>query len=141
MLVAIPEWNGRISPVFEEAHYFKLFRIEDGQLTDRTEIRIEDINPDHKLKALLQAGVNLIICGAITNYSQRLAEVNGLQVIGFIAGSVEQVLIAWMSGNWQQDLHCMPGCGRRRRQRGSKSGCQQRGRGGRQNRFNKNPGR
>ncbi len=120
MLVAIPEWNNRISPVFDEALNFRIFRIEAGSVNDSTNLEFQPQSVEHKIERLLKAGVNIIICGAISRYVQRIAEMNGISVIPFIAGDVETVLDEWLSGNWQDAHYRMPGCGGRNRYRGNR---------------------
>ncbi len=117
MLIAIPEWNNRISPVFDEALYFKLFRIEADSVMERSELELPVQAIEHQLEHLQKAGVNILICGAISRYLQRQAEMNGILVIPFIAGDVESVVKDWLSGNWQDAHYRMPGCGGRNRYR------------------------
>jgi predicted Fe-Mo cluster-binding NifX family protein len=126
MLIAIPEWNGRLSPVFDEARNIRLYQIEGGILSDRRQYELSAGSPEERIALLVQEGIQTLICGAISGYSQRLAEMNGIKVVPFIAGEVEQVLIDWLSGNWQQTDYFMPGCGRG--QRNKSRNCRRQGR-------------
>lgn len=131
MLIAIPEWNRRVSPVFDEAHYFRIFKVDSGILLERGEIELTSNSQEQRISELSSLQINTIICGAISNYTLQLAEAANIAVMPFIAGEVEQVLTSWLSGNWQQECCFMPGCGRRQHRR--ERGCGQRGRGRRIN--------
>jgi len=113
MLIAIPEWNKRISPVFDEALHFKFYRIIAGEVSEIADQELPPLLSGRQIEFLSEAGVNILICGAISNYLQREAERNSISVIPFLAGDTELVIQEWLSESWQQGRHRMPGCGRR----------------------------
>ncbi|MCF7911852.1 MAG: hypothetical protein K9M99_04955 [Candidatus Cloacimonetes bacterium] len=121
MLIAIPEWNQRISPVFDEALHFKFYRIQEGIICEVADQELPGLLAGKQLEFLLLAGVDILICGAISRYLQREAELNGISVIPFLAGETDVVINEWLSVGWQHGRHCMPGCGRR--QCGQDAGC------------------
>jgi len=125
MLIAIPEWNGRISPVYDEARYFRIFEVEAGRIISEKGLSFKNEEIYMRMEEFLRLRVDTIICGAISHYQQSLAEMNGIRIISFIAGEVDEVLSEWISGNWQKSSYYMPGCRRRKRmnERGHRQRC------------------
>ena len=115
MLIAIPEWNKRISPVFDEALYFKFYQIQVGEIIEIAGHSLPEQLVGKQIELLSEAGVDVLICGAISRQAQREAILNSISVIPFLAGDTELVIKEWMSGTWQQERYCMPGCGRGQR--------------------------
>lgn len=118
MKTAITIWNGRIAPVFDVARLCLLIE-EDS----RSELPLPDGNATIRASFLRDKDVAVVICGAISREYENALVASGIEVISFIAGSIEQVLEAWHAGTLVQQHFAMPGCGCRRRR------CRNRGQG------------
>jgi predicted Fe-Mo cluster-binding NifX family protein len=59
--------------------------------------------------------VRKLVCGAVSAPVQDELDRRGIEVIGFVAGEVDDVLRALMTGRLPHPALAMPGCGRRRR--------------------------
>ena len=118
MNVAVTAWDGRISPVFDSAKTLMLAEIKDGEVVSR---RYESIDPvwiSHLADRLRELGVDVLICGAISQTPSTIIEANGIRLIPFIGGAIEEVLNAFArSGRIAPDF-LMPGCGRGQRRQG-----------------------
>ncbi|AQQ10009.1 hypothetical protein L21SP3_01831 [Sedimentisphaera cyanobacteriorum] len=126
MKLAITIWAGRIAPVFDAAGKAVIVDVppEGGELS-RTEVILPGTSPFEKVSFLAEIGVESLICGAISRPVQEFALSSGMEVMGFIAGDVEQVLSGWLSNSLTAASFAMPGCrGRRggRRRRKGKAG-------------------
>jgi len=130
MKVAIPYWQGRVSPVFDVAGNVLLVDIADGREQARQNVALEASPPQARAAWLTATGVNVLICGAISSPLELAVSTSGIEVIGQTCGEVECVLAAFIRGELDEDVFRMPGCcgrgGSRRRFRGG------RGRGGAQ---------
>lgn len=60
---------------------------------------------------LREMGVELLVCGAVSNGLLRLLNSQGIKVIPFVAGDLETVLLAWLEGRLPDNSLLMPGCG------------------------------
>lgn len=118
MKTAITIWNGRIAPVFDVARQCLI--IEDDS---RTELTIPEGNAAYKASFFGNHNVSQMLCGAISCEYENALITSGIEVISFIAGSLEQVIDAWKEGTLVQAHFAMPGCGCRRRR------CRNRGHG------------
>lgn len=116
MRVAIPNWEGRVSPVLDSAGSVLLVDVADG-----LELRREE-RPLLRSEALVRAGellrlqVEVVICGAISAPLEAALVSAGVRVFGFVCGGVEDILAAFLSGGLTRQAYLMPGCRGRRGQ-------------------------
>lgn len=118
MKVAVPDWHGRVSPVFDVAEYLLLVdldREEDGQ---RQTAMLASSLPHERARQLAELGVDVLLCGAISWSLEALLTQNGIRVVPLVCGAVEEVVTAFREGTLEQGGFAMPGCCRSRR-RGS----------------------
>jgi predicted Fe-Mo cluster-binding NifX family protein len=116
MKVAIPHWQGRISPVFDVAGRLLVVEVDDGAEQSRRDVGLDSEDPRLRAGALAQLGTDVLICGAISRQMQMALSAVGIEVIAQTCGEVEEVLAAFTQGRLPQDGFLMPGCCRRRRQ-------------------------
>lgn len=121
MKIAIPCWQNRISPVFDVARNVLLVDVIDGPEQVRTNVQMNDDSIQARVKALVDLGTNVLVCGAISRPLEMGLALRGVKVIPHMCGQVEQVLAAFIAGDLDQEKFIMPGCCRRRR-RGSGGG-------------------
>jgi predicted Fe-Mo cluster-binding NifX family protein len=118
MRVAIPQWQGRVSPVFDVAVNLLLIDMEDGRETRREERRLIATEPSARIVEFLSCGAGILICGAISAPLRSRLIAAGVQVIGFACGMVDEVLAAYLNGSLASRRFVMPGCQRWRRREG-----------------------
>ncbi len=118
MRIAIPQWLGRVSPVFDVAGTLLLIDIENGQETWREQKPLLQTEPAGRTAELLSLGVGVLICGAISASMKARLTSAGMQVIGFTCGVVDDVLAAFVKGGMPDQTFLMPGCHGCRRQQG-----------------------
>jgi len=128
MRVAIPNWNGRVSPVFDVAKALLLVDLDGGRAMERRELLLPPSSPRMRAASVAGTGANVLICEAISRPLEVMLVASGVRVIPNVCGTVEQVLAAYASGRLSAPTFQMPGCRRRgRRGRGPARG--RRGRG------------
>ena len=116
MRVAIPHWQGRVSPVFDVAGNVLLVDVADGKEQARQNVAVEAEQPQARASLLAGHGAAVLICGAISWPLEMALASAGIEVIPQTCGDIEQVLAAFVNGQLQQDAFLMPGCCGRRRQ-------------------------
>ncbi|MBS3763605.1 MAG: hypothetical protein KGZ25_09930 [Planctomycetes bacterium] len=107
--IAIPNWNGRVSPLFDTALSVTLVEIENNSEVGRMAENIQSPRPEQRVELLVQFDVETLICGAISRPLAHRAQVSGIQVIGWITGQLEKVLAAYLTGQLPADRFMMPG--------------------------------
>jgi predicted Fe-Mo cluster-binding NifX family protein len=117
--VAVCTWDGRISPVFDVCKGAVVLSVHCGVVVARAHESLEMPTSSGKLERLRSLGVDTLICGAISEPLRRELTEGGIQVVGFVAGEVEEVVASFLAGTLPSPALSMPGCrGHRRRQRG-----------------------
>lgn len=119
MRIAIPEWQGRVSPVFDVAGILLLVNLEDGREISREEVRMSRADVASRIADLNRLGVDVLVCGAISAALEARLTASGVRIIGFICGAVEEVLAGFISGDLTRPEFVMPGC---RRSYGERTG-------------------
>ena len=99
MKVAIPIFNSRVSPRFDFAQKVLIAIIESGKVVGRQEYSLTTLNPIRRSALLGELGVNVLLCGGISDFSVRLLMSNGIEVIPMVSGELEEVLSLFISGN------------------------------------------
>lgn len=110
MRVAIPVWQGRVSPVFDVAGQILLVELVEGVERSRREHPLPDAEPEQRVAQLAELQVETLICGAISQALEALLTENGIKVYGRTCGNVDEVLGAFAGGTLGQPRFAMPGC-------------------------------
>lgn len=125
MKIAIPIWEGKVSPVFDTALRLLVVEVEGKKEASRYIYYIGEQDLTQKCRHIRTLEVDLLICGAVSHPFLQMLLASGLEVIQQISGKAEDVLDAYLKGNIFNARFLMPGCKRNR--------CG-RGKGGKQNR-------
>jgi predicted Fe-Mo cluster-binding NifX family protein len=109
MKVAIAVWEDRVSSVLDFSQRLVVMELERGRETGRTEIDLAERSAFAKLARLRDLGINVLICGAV---SQPLASASlacGIQLLPYVTGRVDDVLKAYRAGQLSQPQFVLPG--------------------------------
>jgi len=112
MKIAVPVWEGRISPVFDTARRLLLVERDGTQEVSRTEMLLHEQLPVRRAARLGALGVEVLICGAISRPLASIIVGQGIRVVPFISGAADEVLSAFLSGRLWDAALVMPGCRR-----------------------------
>jgi len=115
MKIAIPWWQGRVSPVLDVAARFLLITVDQGQETFREDVSFEATGPLGRVRQIARLGAEAVICGAVSRPLELALRSAGIQVVTDICGQVDDVLAAFIGGRLNEDAYLMPGCCGRRR--------------------------
>lgn len=113
MNIAIPYWQGRISPVFDEATRLVLVETGRGGEVRRETRTLTRFDPWGRAQEVRLLGTQVLICGAISWPLEMVLHGAGITVIAQTCGPVEEVLAAFLDGRLGKDAYVMPGCCRR----------------------------
>jgi len=112
MKAAFTVWNDRIAPVFDVTHRIHLVESVAGMIVSRSDVVLIDAEPSLKARQLLDLGVDVLVCGAISRSAQRMVTAYGIDLMAFIHGDLQTVIEAWCSQRLTGDGFRMPGCRR-----------------------------
>jgi predicted Fe-Mo cluster-binding NifX family protein len=98
--------------LLDAARRLVLVEVSAGRVSSRVEHLIAQ---DDRAAAVARLGVDVLVCGAISRrLEQRLGSL-GVEVLGDICGSVDEVIRAFCDGTLGADRFAMPGSSRRGR--------------------------
>lgn len=120
MKAVFSTWDNRIAPVFDASNRIHLVEVESGKIVRSEQAILPDDLPVQKALRLAELKADVLVCGAISRDMHDLIVSYGIQVIPFIAGALDEVVPALVSGRSDWTGFSMPGCmgGGRRRSRG-----------------------
>jgi len=110
MITALTIWENRISPVFDSSHTLLVAQIENNKIANR---HLEPFNPSlpsHFADRLDAIGVEILICGAISQLPADIIEAMGIKLIPFISGNTDEVLENLVKAQPIVPEFLMPGC-------------------------------
>ncbi len=118
MKIAIPHWQGRLSPVFDVCGRVMVVETDGRHEIGRSEAAVTGIDPLDRVRLLSALGVDVLICGAISRYLEAALAAAGIHVLAEVCGPVEAVLAGFLARGRTASCHRMPGCRRRQRRHG-----------------------
>jgi predicted Fe-Mo cluster-binding NifX family protein len=110
VLIAIPNCQGRVSPVFDTASRLLVVRRQRGREVERKEFILGALAPDALVRSVAELRVDVLLCAAISEPLQRAIERRGVRVEPHLCGEIEALLAAFYAGNWRRSQFRMPGC-------------------------------
>lgn len=118
--VAVPVFNGRVSPLLDVAASFLYADIDRGEIVEKSFIKISENASLLRIGFLKDHGVQLVICSAVSRECACAVARMGITVLPGIIGEADDVLEAFARNSLTSERFAMPGCcGRGRNRRGS----------------------
>jgi len=115
MKVAVPDWQGRVSPVFDVAEQVLLVDLDDERESSRRTENLGSTASHDRARRLTELGVDVVVCGAISWPLEALLATSGIRVIPLVCGDVDEVVQAFRDGRLEDQRFAMPGCCRKGR--------------------------
>ena len=110
MKIAITIWGDRISPVFDASRHLMVVDIENARISGRSALIFDPEKPLDLAKTLTAIGVEILICGAVSQFPATIINAADIALIPFITGRVDRVLAAFAKGESLEPTFLMPGC-------------------------------
>ncbi len=111
MKVALTVWENRISPLFDCARTLLIVDITDETAACRYFEPFHYESPSSRAAKLSELKVQVLICGAVSDLFANMIEAYGIRMISFVAGAVDEVIDAYLTGAISSSKFQMPGCG------------------------------
>ena len=109
MRLAIPTWQGRVSPVFDSAQRLLIVDAADGSETGRSEEGLGSGLLPQRVARLKELGVDVLVCGAISRPLAGMIAASGIVLVPFISGECDEVLAAYLCGRLADPRFLLPG--------------------------------
>lgn len=108
MRIAVTYENEMVFQHFGHTEQFKFYDVENGKIVN-TQIADTNGQGHGALSGLLvQAGVDVLICGGIGGGAQNALSEAGIQLYGGVSGLADEAVNAYIAGelNYNPDVHC-----------------------------------
>ncbi len=119
--IAVPVWEGRVSPLLDVAERLLVVDVDAGQEVSRS---LQDVGPGllpQRVRRLSDLGVEVVICGTVSRSMANMLSALRIQVFPCMRGEVDKVLRSVVRDGIPDSRFFMPGYdgrgGRRRRGR------------------------
>jgi hypothetical protein len=109
-VLAIPEWEGRVSPLFDVAGSLLIVRLSVQGILSCQRRPLLSQNPVHRAMTLVTWRIQKLLCGGISRDFQEALESAGIAVIPHLNGCVEGILRAYLQRQLADPRYSMPGC-------------------------------
>ncbi len=109
MRLAVAVWGCEVSPVFDFAHRILVVQCDSDQVQARYRYDIPDESMAARAERLRELGVNVLVCGAISNPLAKMVSGLGITLIPWKCGLIEEVLVAYFSGTLEDHRFSLPG--------------------------------
>ena len=109
MIVAMPIWEWRVSPVFDTARQVLIVDIDRGEIVSQFVLPLRDKFIPRRAIFLRKRQVEALICGGISVYLARLVTSQGIKVVPGIEGNADEVIKAFCQGNIPSSRFLMAG--------------------------------
>ncbi len=110
MKVAFTVWDERLSPVFDSADTLLIVEIKNKKIKKKTVTDFCPINDSDLTEKLINLGIDVFVCGAITQLHYSLIKACNIELIPFIGGDVKDLIEAFSIGESLTPRFLMPGC-------------------------------
>lgn len=119
MNIALATYKDRIASLFESSDRFIIFDSNKQEIQRPHTVLIRDNSASTLLHELKTHDARVVICGAISGCTSQMLEGQGIQVIPWVTGYINDVIEAYRNRHLTSPAFIMPGC-RRRGRRGRK---------------------
>ncbi len=100
---AIPVFRGRVAPVLDTCTCLVILN------SDLHRVSIECTCLQSRLQMFENLGIQVIICGAVSEFLSRLLQEKNVRMICGIAGDIDEVIQAYRTGRLHLACYRMPG--------------------------------
>ena len=110
MKIAIPEYKGRISPVFDTCQRLRIYQMDRARLAVPSGIDDWSYLPiEMRTNRLGQLGVDVLLCGGVSDWLARQIQAQGIRLVPWLVGDVDDILRAFIDGGLPDRRFAMPG--------------------------------
>ncbi len=115
-MIALPLYQARVSPLLDLSENFIIVEVNDGSKSDGEEVTLEWNNDLNRYDKLLNFGIDVIICNAISRLHLKYFCSKKIKVINGIIGEIDDVIDAYCDNRLTDFCLSLSPCKKRRGQ-------------------------
>jgi predicted Fe-Mo cluster-binding NifX family protein len=105
--VAMPRFGESIAPCFGYSVTFTIFTIKRGKVVDQIDFHLQSSDMLDRVRLLRDQQVGTLICGGLQERLQDMLETNGVRVISWVSGRVDELLGCFLRGELVARTECV----------------------------------
>lgn len=106
MRLAVPIWQGRVSPLLDVARRLVVVDVIGGEAAFT---KLYPLGGPNRERIVSELGIDVLICGAVSRELEEKLVASGVEVVAEIRGKFEEVVRAHAEGRLIQPRFLMPG--------------------------------
>lgn len=108
MRIAVPYENGEIFQHFGHTENFKLYDVENGNVTAQMVVSTNGSGHGALAGVLEKYHVDTLVCGGIGGGAQQALRERGIRLYGGVSGHADEAVTALLAGRlaFNPDVHC-----------------------------------
>ena len=106
MRVAIPRFGELVAPCFGYSATITIFTVRRGKVTDQVDFCLQSPDSLDRVRLLRDQRVGTLICGGLQDRLEDMLKTNGVRVISWVSGRVDDLLRCFIRG----ELVARAGC-------------------------------
>jgi predicted Fe-Mo cluster-binding NifX family protein len=114
MRIAVPVWGEKVSPLLDAASRLLIVEADQKGEIARFQVSLDESEPSRKAGRIREMGVDVLICGAVSDSVSRAVVAKGIRIISEISGCAGEVVDSFLKGSPFDSRLLMPGCKRKR---------------------------
>lgn len=107
--IAIPIWRERVSTVCDFSRRVLLVDVQGNRELSRSQVLLSDEPALQRAARLERLGVQVLICGAISRPLAWFIKQEGIKLVPYVSGPVDEVLAAYLCGRLTDPRFLLPG--------------------------------
>jgi predicted Fe-Mo cluster-binding NifX family protein len=96
MKIAIPEFNGRVSPTLDFCRHLLLVDICGDELSEMITLDFSEMESSRRVLFLKKLGVDTLLCGGISRSLAEDIRGSGIKVVPWVSGEIWEVISAYL---------------------------------------------
>ena len=114
MKIAIPEFNGRVSPVLDFSRRLLVVEIKPDGRSEKSPLDWSETPLPERARRLKNLRIDALLCGGVScELASEIAR-EGIRVFPWISGDIPEVINAFLADRLPDPGMTMPGCPRGR---------------------------
>ena len=109
MKIAVSEYENNVATAFDFANEVIVFTCEGGKVMKKEQVLLNEQFIPLRCTKLKSCGIDILICGAISNPSTYMLQHQGIEVISGITGNIEAVTREFLRGGINSPQYWLPG--------------------------------
>lgn len=98
MKIAIPRFGERVAPCFEHSATMAIYTIEAGRIIDQVDVPLQSREEFDRIRLMRAQQVKAVICGGIHEFFENMLRADGIEVVSWVTGEVEDLLGLYLEG-------------------------------------------